>query len=186
VERIFEAGNAAVASKGDKIQVGDQLAAINGASAINKNVGDICRVLAKAPKPDAIDLTFVRYIGPLRPASNEQLGYEVIDPDLRAHEVIDPKLSRTAGRFSPINIAKKLSLQKNPKSPHDNSGDESQQAIKMSSNKIATPNRKARSVSRSPQPAMEGNPSDSGADDQDQVKKKKRFAFLRRRNKKNK
>ena len=74
VQRIFETGNAATKSKGDKIVIGDQLASINGRSVVGNTVGDVCRVLANVPDKNAIALGFVRYIGPLHPASNEQQG----------------------------------------------------------------------------------------------------------------
>ncbi len=91
IKRIFENGNAATSFRGDKLEVGDQLASINGASALNKTVPEICRILADAPNSNDIELSFVRYIGPLRVASNEQQGYEVIDP----------RLSEERGKFSP-------------------------------------------------------------------------------------
>ena len=116
VQKIFETGNAAVASVGDKLQVGDQLAAINGVTAMHKNVADICKILAKASDQSLIELTFIRYIGPLRPASNEQQGYEVIDT----------KLSKS-GRFSPIEMAKKISFSR-PKSPTNTKSETNQKA----------------------------------------------------------
>eukprot|EP00977_Amphora_coffeiformis_P003333 scaffold620_cov169-Amphora_coffeaeformis.AAC.3 len=60
------------------IQVGDQLAAIDGKSAIRLNVEDIA-VAIRQKKSRPFELTFLRYIGPLRPASSvtEEEGYEV-------------------------------------------------------------------------------------------------------------
>jgi len=98
VQKIFENGNASMASIGDKLQVGDQLAAINGITAMHKDVTGVCRILANTSNPALIEFTFVRYIGPLRPASHEQ-GYEVVDM----------KLSK-GGRNSPINVKNKVSF----------------------------------------------------------------------------
>ena len=120
VQKIFETGNAAVASVGDKLQVGDQLAAINGVTAMHKNVADICKILAKASDQSLIELTFIRYIGPLRPASNEQQGYEVIDTKLN-------KSGNKSGRFSPIEMAKKISFSR-PKSPTNTKSESNQKA----------------------------------------------------------
>ena len=109
MKRIFETGNAAVAFVGDKIEVGDQLAAVNGLSAMYKNVAEVCRLLASASNPESIELTFVRYVGPLRVASIDQQGYEVIDT----------KLSKSS-KFSPNTLAKKISFAR-PRSPKTNS-----------------------------------------------------------------
>ena len=86
VGRIFESGNAAIASREDPVITGDQLALINGSSMYGLKIADVCRILADAPNPEDIKLTFLRYIGPLRPATHEveQQGYEVIDPVLSA------------------------------------------------------------------------------------------------------
>jgi hypothetical protein len=60
------------------IQVGDQLAAIDGLSAIRLTVEDIALSIRKK-KSRPFELTFLRYVGPLKPASGaiEEQGYEV-------------------------------------------------------------------------------------------------------------
>ena len=126
--------------------MGDQLAAVNGITAMRKNVTEVCRILASAPDPDLVELTFVRYSGQLHPASNEQQGYEVIDAKLNK------------GRFSPVSLARKISFTR-PRSPDavDSTDKESRQeeVIKISrSKKVQTKvqkvdSQKSRSVSKS-------------------------------------
>ena len=60
------------------IQVGDQLAAIDGKSAIRLSVEDIA-VAIRQKKSRPFELTFLRYVGPLRPATGvtEEEGYEI-------------------------------------------------------------------------------------------------------------
>jgi hypothetical protein len=60
-----------------KVRLGDQLAAIEGVSAINMTVDDIAAAVKK--KSGVIELTFLRYVGPIRPISKtaEDEGYEV-------------------------------------------------------------------------------------------------------------
>jgi hypothetical protein len=126
VDRVFEGGNAATASIGDKLQRGDQLAALDGVTAMRKNVSEVCKMLANAADPNIIELTFVRYVGAIHPASKEQQGYEVIDT----------KLSKEAtGRFSPINLARKISFSR-PRTPQPTS--EKQEVIKIKSNKVVS------------------------------------------------
>jgi len=88
VTRIFQSGNAAINSRGDKIELGDQLASINGNTSMNKSVAEVCRLLAGAPDPSAIELTFIRYIGPFRPKKKDdhQQGWEVIDSQVSVNQ----------------------------------------------------------------------------------------------------
>lgn len=61
------------------IHVGDQLAAIDGKSAIRLKVEDIALAI-RQKKSRPFELTFLRYIGPLRPAAGgepEEEGYEI-------------------------------------------------------------------------------------------------------------
>lgn len=152
VERIFGNGNAATASIGDKLKVGDQLAAINGVTSMGKSVPDICRMLANAADPSVIDLTLVRYTGAIFPASKEQQGYEVIDTKLR-------------GRFSPVNFAKKISFSKS-KSPtnlgdtDDDEHPQEQEVIKIKANKIIE-SKMLRTGSRQPRPCTPPSAAES-------------------------
>lgn len=49
------------------VEVGDQLAAINGASSIKMKVDVICELITKAPDTKCVELVFLRYIGAFRP-----------------------------------------------------------------------------------------------------------------------
>lgn len=76
VTQILPDGSAA--SSGGNIQVGDQLAAVDGASAIDMTVDEIAKLIRV--KKMEIELTFVRYIGPLRPEVGSVVleeGYEI-------------------------------------------------------------------------------------------------------------
>lgn len=64
ITKIFPDGNAA---KTGGVEVGDQLAAINGISAIKLRVDQICTLITEAPNPKDIELTFLRYTGALLP-----------------------------------------------------------------------------------------------------------------------
>lgn len=50
------------------VEVGDQLAAINGASSIKMKVDVICEMITKAPDTKCVELVFLRYIGAFRPS----------------------------------------------------------------------------------------------------------------------
>ena len=73
VNQILPEGSAA-ASRGG-VRVGDQLAAVDGLSAIDMTVDEIAKLIRV--KKAEIELTFVRYVGPLRPLANPEEGYEV-------------------------------------------------------------------------------------------------------------
>jgi len=86
VSRVFEEGNAAKFANqgGEKILLGDHLVSIDGNATIYKTVPQVCKLLSLTHDPSSIALTFLRYVGPLRPAMMdvEHEGYEVIDPIL--------------------------------------------------------------------------------------------------------
>jgi len=183
VKRIFDSGHAATSFRGDKIQVGDQLASINGVSAANTNVAEVCKLLANSPNSDDIELSCVRYIGPLRPASNEQQGYEVIDP----------RVSAKGGRFSPVNLAKTLSFQRKSKGPKNAEAESSRpstpvEVIRVKASKENSHKKKMREVAiadTSVDPVTELS-QDVTPPHKNKKDKKKRFGFLRRGKKRNK
>jgi hypothetical protein len=74
VTKVLPDGSAA---KCQYIEVGDQLAAIDGVSAIKMSVEDIAALIRR--KSSDIELTFLRYVGPWRPAEGTvaEEGYEV-------------------------------------------------------------------------------------------------------------
>lgn len=76
VTKILPEGSAA-RTNGD-IQIGDQLAAVDGASAIDMTVDEIASMVRV--KKQVIELTFLRYVGPLRPVVGtviQEEGYEI-------------------------------------------------------------------------------------------------------------
>ena len=65
VTRIMPKGNA---DRNGQVEPGDQLAAINGLSAIGMKVDDICSAIANAfSGSQDVELTFLRYIGKFHP-----------------------------------------------------------------------------------------------------------------------
>ena len=72
VAKIFATGNAANAAVGKGVQVGDQLAAVNGNSTIKLTVDEVCDMISSSPNTNEIELTFLRYVGPLQ--SNKKRG----------------------------------------------------------------------------------------------------------------
>jgi len=82
ITKVFPDGNAA---KAGGVEVGDQLAAINGISAIKLRVDQICTLITEAPNADNIELTFLRYTGQLHPLFTQTEEtvekYEATDAD---------------------------------------------------------------------------------------------------------
>jgi hypothetical protein len=58
---------------GQAVQVGDQLTAIDGGSAIFKTVPQVCSLMSTCANPQQIELTFCRYVGLLYPLSQEDV-----------------------------------------------------------------------------------------------------------------
>jgi hypothetical protein len=82
ITKVFPDGNAA---KVGGVEVGDQLAAVNGISAIMLRVDQICTLITEAPNPKNIELTFLRYTGELHPLqvgdSAVQEQFEIADTE---------------------------------------------------------------------------------------------------------
>lgn len=62
---VLQTGNAAKLAPDDAFRIGDQLAAVDGRSAIDVTVDDVCTLISEAENTQSIELTFVRYRGPL-------------------------------------------------------------------------------------------------------------------------
>ena len=77
VSRVVPDGNGA--KKG--VQHGDQLAAINGNSSVHTTIDEVASSISSTPKDMGVELTFLRYVGPLRPVPGSiiQEGFEVTD-----------------------------------------------------------------------------------------------------------
>lgn len=158
VKRIFPNGNAAKRSSGGKLEEGDQLASINGNSAMQKNVAEVCKLLANTPNPDSIELCFIRYIGAIQTA-----------PENQGYEVIDPKINRI--NSAPVPVAKKFSF---GRSKSASPSIENQMNMKKSNSAFAFGKGKQNK-------ADDANPSSSSAPQE--KKKKKLFGFLRKKKK---
>lgn len=114
VNQILPEGSAA-ASKGG-VRVGDQLAAVDGLSAIDMTVDEIAKLIRV--KKAEIELTFVRYVGPLRPLPIQEEGYEVTatpprkkltwsPPAAPSNQPVQNEKSSTSPPSSPRSILKK-------------------------------------------------------------------------------
>lgn len=77
VSRVVPDGNGA--RKG--VQPGDQLAAINGKSSAHATIDEVASIISGTPKNEGVEVTFIRYVGPLRPVPGAiiQEGFEVTD-----------------------------------------------------------------------------------------------------------
>jgi hypothetical protein len=64
------------ANRSGGVEIGDQLAAINGESSARMRVDDICDVIARSPTAACVELVFLRYVGPFRPNRHPQRGTE--------------------------------------------------------------------------------------------------------------
>lgn len=64
------------AARSGGVEVGDQLAAINGESCFRMKVDDICDMISNSPSKNCIELVFLRYIGPFRPSRNSRMALD--------------------------------------------------------------------------------------------------------------
>lgn len=125
ITKVFPDGNAA---KAGGVEVGDQLAAINGVSAIQLRVDQICTLITEAPDPENIELTFLRYTGQLHPVATPDLeevvqeSFEVTDGDA----LMKPAMKKSVRSMRPLSMLRsrdpspkpsKKSLNAAPKSP---------------------------------------------------------------------
>jgi PDZ domain len=79
VTKVSPDGSAA-RSRG--VEVGDQLASINGINSTRMKVDNICDVIANSKDPSQVELVFLRYVGPFRPSRTlpSGSGYR-LEPD---------------------------------------------------------------------------------------------------------
>jgi hypothetical protein len=77
VTKILPEGSAADSKC---VQVGDQLAAVDGTSAIDMKVDEIAHLIKQKSAAGTVELTFLRYTGPMRPEAEsvvQEEGYEI-------------------------------------------------------------------------------------------------------------
>lgn len=82
----------------DKVLLGDHIVAVNETSVVFCKVAKVCKVLSVVEDPSYVELTFIRYIGPIRhsSANMEHEGYEVVDPILsRSQQMMVEKPSKS-------------------------------------------------------------------------------------------
>lgn len=161
VKRIFPNGNVARRSSGGKIEEGDQLASINGNSAIQKNVAEVCKILANTPNPESIELCFIRYIGTIQSV-----------PDNQGYEVIDPKIKTLPGA-APVSPSKKFSFGRTKSAPSGNEFNDSSEIPVKKSNSTFSFGRTKQDISST---IVNASPTDDK-----KKKKKKLFGFLRKK-----
>jgi hypothetical protein len=87
------------AARSGGVEVGDQLACINGASSLYMKVDDICDVIANSLDPSMVELVFLRYIGPFRAAKKTLLETES-NFRLQSNGSFDDSLAEAEGRNS--------------------------------------------------------------------------------------
>lgn len=89
VSRVVPDGNGA--RKG--VQHGDQLASINGKSAVHASIDEVAATISRTPKNQSVELTFLRYVGPLKPMPGAiiQEGFEVTDTSVNKKASIPPR-----------------------------------------------------------------------------------------------
>jgi len=77
VSRVVPDGNGAKQG----VQHGDQLAAINGNSSVHTTIDEVASTISCTTDGEGVELTFLRYVGPLRPIPGSiiQEGFEVTD-----------------------------------------------------------------------------------------------------------
>ena len=80
VSRVVPDGNGAR----KEVQPGDQLAAINGKSSARATIDEVASIISSTPRNETVELTFLRYVGSLRPVAGAivQEGFEVTDKNV--------------------------------------------------------------------------------------------------------
>lgn len=83
VSRVVPDGNGAR----KEVQPGDQLAAINGKSSAHATIDEVAAIISSTPQNEGVELTFIRYVGQLRPVPGAviQEGFEVTDKNVSAN-----------------------------------------------------------------------------------------------------
>lgn len=117
VSQAISDGNGA--KKG--VQHGDQLAAINGNSSVHTTLDEVAFKISSTPNNQVVELTFLRYIGPLRPAPGSiiQQGFEVTDKTVSPLRKSMPGMFLKKSRSGELNGTSKSS---NPRSKSTLSG----------------------------------------------------------------
>lgn len=148
VSRTVPDGNGA--RKG--IQPGDQLAAINGKSSVHATIDEVASIISSTPKNEAVELTFLRYVGPLRPVPGAiiQEGFEVTDKNVSLNKGkpkkgifgLSKKTKANVTPASPVRPSGKASLEFTPNQKRSaknlNTSTQQQQSATKSKSKQTT------------------------------------------------
>jgi hypothetical protein len=89
------------AARSGGVEIGDQLAAINGESCARMKVDDICDAISRSPTTTCIETVFLRYIGPFRPSRHLQMcaGGPSFDLDITGCALSRPEMeSHSSGQ----------------------------------------------------------------------------------------
>jgi len=97
VTQIFQSGNAATKARGGGVEIGDQLAAINGTNTVNMKVGAVRDLISDSPNPKEIELTFLRYVGPLRPKSATPTNVQKISEEITQKSLPEVTFQKATG-----------------------------------------------------------------------------------------
>ena len=117
VSRVVPEGNGAKQG----VQHGDQLAAINGNSSVHTTIDEVASTISCTTDSEGVELTFLRYVGPLRPIPGSiiQEGFEVTDtrstPPKKMIDDTDKKNKRSL--FSKMKSSSKVNSGTPPSSP---------------------------------------------------------------------
>jgi hypothetical protein len=105
VSQAIPGGNGA--EKG--VQHGDQLAAVNGNSSVHTTLDEVASKISSTPSNRGVELTFLRYVGPLRPVPGSiiQQGFEVTDKSVSPPRKNLPSLFLTRKRSGDLNAPSK-------------------------------------------------------------------------------
>jgi len=115
VSQAIPGGNGA--EKG--VQHGDQLAAVNGNSSVHTTLDEVASKISSTPQNKPVELTFLRYVGPLRPVPGSiiQQGFEVTDKSVSPPRKSMPSLFLKKKRSGDIEPPKPSALHKKSESP---------------------------------------------------------------------
>lgn len=111
------------AARSGGVEVGDQLACINGANSLHMKVDDICDVIANSADPSQVELVFLRYIGPFR-AANKTLLTTEDNFSLFANGSFDDSLAKQKKSKSlwRVNPMKTITKDQHKTNGHENPG----------------------------------------------------------------
>lgn len=69
------------AARSGGVEIGDQLACVNGVVSLGMRVGDICKIIPRSSHQKIVELGLLRYVGRLRPVNKKSTwdNYDVLE-----------------------------------------------------------------------------------------------------------